>query len=221
MRFDSIIVVTYGRSGSTLLQGVLNSIPGVLVRGENTNFCFGLFQAYKRLRETHATYGKGARHPTHPWFGASELDLNRFLADSWSLVQGQLGVAPVLGFKEIRYFEVPDLNGYLDFLTQLFPAPAFIFLTRDLDNVCQSGWWKDQPKDAVTQRLRKFESAILTYSSGRNDFFHISYEQMVERQDSLRNLFEFLGAPYDEAAIERVLSQTHSSVTEKIVHAEG
>src|SRR5688572_1085508 len=30
-----LFIVTYGRSGSTLLQGVLNSIPGYLIRGEN------------------------------------------------------------------------------------------------------------------------------------------------------------------------------------------
>jgi hypothetical protein len=38
-----VFIVTYGRSGSTLLQGVLNSIPGYLVRGENR-------QALRHLR---------------------------------------------------------------------------------------------------------------------------------------------------------------------------
>ena len=28
--------MTYGRSGSTLVQGLLNSIPGYLIRGENS-----------------------------------------------------------------------------------------------------------------------------------------------------------------------------------------
>lgn len=37
-RFGSILVITYGRSGSTLLQGILNSIDGILIRGENHNF---------------------------------------------------------------------------------------------------------------------------------------------------------------------------------------
>jgi hypothetical protein len=30
-----VFVMTYGRSGSTLLMGLLNTIPGYLVRGEN------------------------------------------------------------------------------------------------------------------------------------------------------------------------------------------
>ena len=32
--FGYLFVVTYGRSGSTLLMGLLNSIPGYLIRGE-------------------------------------------------------------------------------------------------------------------------------------------------------------------------------------------
>ena len=32
---DYVFVMTYGRSGSTLLMGILNSIPGWLLRGEN------------------------------------------------------------------------------------------------------------------------------------------------------------------------------------------
>ena len=32
-----VFVVTYGRSGSTLLQNVLNTIPGYCIRGENAN----------------------------------------------------------------------------------------------------------------------------------------------------------------------------------------
>ena len=34
LKFDYIFIISYGRSGSTLLQGVLNSIDGVLIRGE-------------------------------------------------------------------------------------------------------------------------------------------------------------------------------------------
>jgi hypothetical protein len=36
LRYDSIIIVTHGRTGSTLLQGILNSIHGVEIKGEIT-----------------------------------------------------------------------------------------------------------------------------------------------------------------------------------------
>ena len=50
MKFDSVLIVTYGRSGSTLLQGILNSIEGCLIRGENDNFCFALYQAHQSIK---------------------------------------------------------------------------------------------------------------------------------------------------------------------------
>jgi hypothetical protein len=38
IKYGSILIVTYGRSSSTLLQGVLNTIDGVRVTGENFEF---------------------------------------------------------------------------------------------------------------------------------------------------------------------------------------
>ena len=38
-RFRTVNIVTYGRSGSTLLMGLLNAIDGYRIRGENFN-CF-------------------------------------------------------------------------------------------------------------------------------------------------------------------------------------
>src|SRR6266542_2209527 len=92
MRFSSVLIITYGRSGSTLLQGLLNSIEGCLVRGENYNFCYGLYRSYRSLRATHHRYGGRNRSssPAHPWFGAELLSETRFLDDARRLVENQL-----------------------------------------------------------------------------------------------------------------------------------
>lgn len=45
-----LFVVTYGRSGSTLVQGLLNSIPGYLIRGENRGVLYRLYQYHSRSR---------------------------------------------------------------------------------------------------------------------------------------------------------------------------
>lgn len=49
MRFNHILIITYGRSGSTLLMSLLNTVDGVLIAGENYNVCLHLFRAYKAL----------------------------------------------------------------------------------------------------------------------------------------------------------------------------
>ena len=47
--FDAVFVITYGRSGSTLMQGILNSIDGFHIKGENNGFVFKLFESYQLL----------------------------------------------------------------------------------------------------------------------------------------------------------------------------
>ncbi|MHB1068086.1 MAG: hypothetical protein ACYC2Z_11785 [Candidatus Nanopelagicales bacterium] len=38
-----VTVVTYGRTGSTVIQAALNALPGVVVRGENYAAMRGLY----------------------------------------------------------------------------------------------------------------------------------------------------------------------------------
>ena len=44
---DHVFVMTYGRSGSTLLMGLLNSIPGYLIRGENRHAMRHLYDFHR------------------------------------------------------------------------------------------------------------------------------------------------------------------------------
>lgn len=225
MSFSSALVVTYGRSGSTLLQGILNAIPGVLIRGENFNLCWGLFLAYRALRQavTELTeQGTQRTDPTHPFYGAEKLDGERYLADARALLRHQLvpedavGVR-LWGFKEIRY--IPWglivqgrylLDEYLDFLVRLMPHPAIIVLTRKHEDVVRSGFWKQWEPGQVTRWLRQFEASVTAWGSRRDDVFFISYEEMCACADKLRALHAFLGASYDPDAVRKVLETPHS-----------
>src|SRR5689334_17410791 len=112
MKFQSVLIVTYGRSGSTLLQGILNSIPGCLIRGENYAFCEGLYLSYKSYLRTQREQGGDptTADVSSPWYGALHLDADQYAADMGALVRAHLtrGVPPgtkleCVGFKEIRY----------------------------------------------------------------------------------------------------------------------
>lgn len=223
MNFQSVLIITYGRSGSTLLQGLLNSIEGCVVRGENYNLCHGLFLAYRALQETKAQPSNKAEYSlsvTHPWFGAAWLDEQRFLQDARELVFHQLvpenaGTFPqCIGFKEIRYlsFNNSELNAYLNFLNKLFPNPAFIFLTRDHGQVLQSAWWKNEEEVKAKKNLEQFEATISTYVQEKNFVFTLDYQDMTDRTPRLKQLFDFLGAPYIEEKVAQVLAVKHSYV---------
>jgi hypothetical protein len=214
MRYDSILIVTYGRSGSTLLQGVLNSIEGCLVRGENFNCFHPLYQSYERLLKAKA---KAGTVPADPWYGAHLLDEQIFieqieaLARKLLLADADENRVRAYGFKEIRYPRVGDeLEAYLDFLEKVFPNPAFVFNTRNLDQVVKSDWWADGNYWKAKRKLAAFEHRCLAYMQAKPNWFHIRYEDIIGKTPNLEHLFEFLGAEYDPAAIEQVLAVPHS-----------
>lgn len=229
MNYSSVLIITYGRTGSTLLQGILNSVDDCLVRGENYNFCYGLFEAYEALTNTRAEFGKSAKaeEVTFPWFGAANFDEQKFLADARQLVLRQLcpeGSRPAcIGFKEIRYLrqyltgtqkdQRPRLHEYLDFLQRLLPNPAFLVLTRDHEEVTKSGWWREMSPEQVIEQINAFEHSVGAYAAANTNVFSITYRDLVERSERLREMFAFLGAEYDEERLGEVLAVKHSYTT--------
>ena len=220
-RFDSLLVVTYGRSGSTLLSGLLNSIPGVLIRGENENIFEGLWIAHQRLV---AAKKKGGGDETHPWFGIQDVSEEVFLKNCAALAKDVLlGGAPpetvsVYGFKEIRYVDMAaeDLRAYLDFLRSIFPACGIVFNARQHDAVLKSAWWRTRDPDRVRALLERFDEVTAGYSLQHPDVcLRVTYDGIVNPDGAeIRRLFDFLEAPYQPDAIAEVLARRHSFPTE-------
>ena len=215
MHYQSILIITYGRSGSTLLQGLLNSIEGCLIRGENHLFPFGLFHTFCRIREAKKTPGLDV---THPWYGSHLLSEEIFLKYTRAMVK-ELLFADVAnpesitcyGFKEIRYQQVRDyFTQYLDFMRMIFPNVAFIFNKRNLDDVVKSDWWQERPSEEVRAELLQQENLFDHYHRTHSNTYYISYEEVLAKGKALEGLFAFLGAPYNEQVVNRVLNTPHS-----------
>lgn len=230
MNFQSLLIVTYGRSGSTLLQGLCNALPGCVVRGENYNFCHGLYHAWQQLKRARSEFGgAGSHHPEDPWYGAHALDPQAFMVSARSLVERQLmGPSLVerpacLGFKEIRY--LPDVLGggaadypqrlaaYLDFLAELMPHPAILFLTRDAEQVARSAWWQHRDPAEVRRLLALFGQAAADYRHPRCPTFLLSYADLVANNERVGQLFEFLGVLRSPELVRQVLGRAHSYAT--------
>ena len=76
-----LTVVTYGRTGSTALQAALNTLPGVLIRGENYSALRGIETYVQAIAETADRHH--AKRARHPWFGSSSIHGSSLRA--WSL----------------------------------------------------------------------------------------------------------------------------------------
>lgn len=218
-RFGSLLLVTYGRSGSTLLQGVLNTLPSVLVRGENHDFCWGLYVAWKSLVVTKTKYGRpNSMSATDAWYGATNLDPQLFKAQARELLKAQLlpdsGASTVVwGFKEIRYLDhLDELHAFLDFLTDLLPRPAIIFNTRDHEWVCRSAFWKRFPEQELRKKLTVADRLFFEYAERSDHAFVCRYERVVLGEQALRPLFDFLGTYPDPNSLLSTLQMPQSFV---------
>ena len=219
LKFQHILIVTYGRSGSTLLQGILNTIDGVLIRGENNNLFFDFFKSYKKLKELKNKFGFHVL-PNRPFFGIGFYDESILLKNLQQLANGILlgelcsrsdNIDYCIGFKEIKYHEIGNnFEEYLDFLNRIFPNAAFIFNTRNIEDVIESGCWKTKSKRATRKKLQiinaKFESYAITHSN----CFQIRYEDVIKNRERLKHLYSFLGAQYDSKLVDSTLAAPHS-----------
>lgn len=213
----TVFVVTYGRSGSTLVQTMLNALPGACIRGENENLLAPLARAWDVL--LHSTQGAKMRKtgtpsaPSDPWYGYEAVTadaVGQALADTF--LSSVLRPAPdtrLTGFKEIRWHNDPVLFPVmLDFLRHFFPDPHFVFNIRDHDAVCQSGWWKYMQPAAVKRTLREAEDLYAAYSARHpGHCVTLRYDDYVTRPAAWRPLFRQLGEPFDQQTVEAVMGK--------------
>jgi hypothetical protein len=198
---EFVFPITYGRSGSTLLMGILNSIEGYTITGENNNAFYELMKFHKKMYRAHMSYRMNSmpRGCRNSWWNTYSIDeLNRYTREfTRNLIDKD---ARVVGFKEIRYPKT-DLDDYLGWMHRVY-HPKFIFLTRDLDDVCHSAWFAKNP-ERCTERLSKFESYMYDYIDKHveQEWIHVTYEQLCK--NNLRELFEFLGEPYYPEALQK------------------
>jgi hypothetical protein len=223
-RFDVVLVATYGRTGSTLLMGLLNAIPGFLIRGENYAFAYHLFEAYRAL-ETGAgePFTLASGRTTHPWFGIRQVDLLGWRQRCAELIRFTLlphppEPAPVcIGFKDIHYTRfTQDVPAFLDFMHLIFPRLGVIVLRRDLAEVATSDWWGRMPRRDFDSVIPPLDTILAEYATANpGNCFALDYADMTGRTERLRATFDFLGAPYDATTIEHVMAAQHSTRTER------
>jgi hypothetical protein len=207
-----LTVVTYGRTGSTVLQAALNALPGVVVRGENYSALRGLNAYVQALAETADRHHAGK--PGHPWYGSARLDPAAVVADLREHVLNTVlrprADTTWIGFKEVRYEPghfagYDDLLNYLLFLDKLFPGIAYVFNVRNPQDAARSGWWPDNAnaQDVLTTTRAWLSDAAsdLTRMLGSGRAVLVDYDEWDGHPEVLIESFAELGLPRDDAAV--------------------
>jgi hypothetical protein len=212
-RLSYVFVLTYGRTGSTLLQGLLTRIPGYLVRGENGGIVYQLYRYHTVAMHHRDRLGrKEPLPPTHPWWGIDGYPEDLALREFRHLVLDTvLRPGPdvhTVGFKEIDW-SVDDLHDYLDFMRRVFPGARFVVNTRNVADVAASKWWANRP-DALDQ-IKKLDEQVRTAGAHLGDAaYYVHYDDYVADHTTLRGLYRWLGAPWNDREVRAVLAQRHS-----------
>lgn len=175
-----VFLLSTGRSGSTLLQRLLNCHPDLVMWGEHHGFLGGLSYPFYRLfeevpgnlfpRTATGNPGPGQLLPTlrdpaaevewaNPCTAEEFADMFRVFISGY--FAGKLPPGVRWGFKEIRY----DKQGEFEMLRMLYPAGHFIFLRRNPLKVARSkllAWSRDEAGNEapLAQRISAIKASV-------------------------------------------------------------
>ncbi len=222
-----ILICAVGRSGSTTLQLILNTIPNTNICGENNGAIIHLLEFYRQIKFTQQKVisefkefnredkkdifkiFNGRIKPA--WFNTFDFDeIKSFIRKTIIQMFKKNEHTNIWGFKEIRY------EGKLDLLKEfrdLFPQVKIILNIREnLQKQSFSGWFKNDP-NSFHNIKRQTEELINFYKTNRNFCFLNSLERMYNK-NHLLTLFKFIECEkyFNEKKIKNILSSTLESI---------
>ena len=222
-RLRYVVVVSYGRTGSTLLQGVLMSAPHVLIRGEQGGTIAQLQTWYDELCRHQQRLNRGGKETNrqHPFYGIigfkREEALRRLRMLLLETLLRPASDTRVVGFKEIGWPD--DVTPTLLFLRKLLPGVRFVVNTREDTSVANSGFWSRRP-DALAQIRRQRENMLAAAQALGGDAQVVHYDDWVHEPEKLRPLFEWLDIDFDLDRVAAVMARPHSYDNRSIDHIE-
>ena len=212
-----VFVVTYGRSGSTLTQGLLNALPGTLVRGENSMFLLPLFRSWSGLVEFQGKNAQNARRQgsRSAFYGLDQIDNRDFVDSTRRLAHKALygdadpSQVDVLGFKEVMWHRIarPEQEQFFDWFEQIFPGATYVLNTRPHEQVMGSGFWQNRGSGWAEKAIGHVERMHQFLRDTRPGRTHDTRYELMTSEDPavkeahLRSLAEFVVGRCDEETL--------------------
>ena len=235
MRDDPVFILTCGRSGSTLLQKLMNTHDELLIWGEHAGFLNHLIGAWQAVNLCEWISDD---QPSGDWLLESPRPLNVDKWTAWDLpftkqafleavreMVERLFAAPCSpetrwGFKEIRYHSIQSL----ELLLALFPACRLMFLMREPVHICvsfaaaqinASGARKSRHARIVRKIAKRlvrpfFEFAADCLPGLQDRSLLVSYEGLVEQGvPNMHRIADFLELrmPFDEQRLAAIMDR--------------
>jgi len=211
-----ILICASGRSGSTTMQRLINTIPNSNICGENFGAINSLLDFYRRIKYTtfknvpgHLTpftYDYLIRKNIKPsWYNSYNFkQITEMIRQMITSMFKNSNETNVWGFKEIRYDE--KNIGYIKDFKELFPQTKVIIQLREnVIKQSESGWFKND-KSSV-QFINNYNKNLIKFYNSNKDFCYLtSFEKMFDMKN-LYNIFCFIGCEehYDAELLKSIL----------------
>jgi hypothetical protein len=212
-----VLICATGRSGSTTLQRVINTIPHSNICGENFAAINSLLEFYKRIKQTNnkkiydniklETYDSIILNNIKPsWYNSYDFDKIKQLIKITIINMFKNATETKLwGFKEIRY-DYGSIK-YIEEFKELFPQTKVIMHIREnILKQSKSGWHKHN-KNALAYLNNMNNELYQFYNANKEYCYFTTFEKMFDI-DYLRNVFKFIECEnsFDEKKIKIILN---------------
>jgi hypothetical protein len=217
-----IFVMSYGRSGTTLLQGALNRSEFIHCAGENFGFVERLHRAEQAIQAALAESQLQPHRdkPTEAFFGITSAPFERH-AELYRelLVELVMSSCPSdkkpshIGFKEVRYPYFQHLEEHLWWLQKVFLNPTFVLVTRDLEEVLRSGFFGELSRDEREIRRRilvNFENVTREFLATVGYGVELKYSQIAYDSEQSAKILRGVGIPATAQQFEEAQKLKHS-----------
>jgi hypothetical protein len=223
-----ILICATGRSGSTTLQRIINTIPNTNITGENNGAIENLLMCYENIKYTNnitpkheenlnkddkltlkkynfLTYDELKQNNIKPcWYNSYDFeDVKESIKNTILKILSKHD-CNILGYKEIRWFNNLHL---LDEFIELFPNTKVIcHLSDDIERQCKSDWWGNNI-EVSRNHLILYNQQLIEYVSNNNNCY-LSYMKNLFNVEEVKKIFLFLDEPFDENEYRNIINNS-------------
>ena len=217
MNNDKIVLIcATGRSGSTTLQRIINTIPNSNICGENYGAINSLLDFYIKLHATSRDYVPGHYNPASyediinknvkpSWYNSYKItEMEDKIRDSIIAMFKKDEDTNLWGFKEIRY-DNKKIN-LVGFFKKLFPKTKVIIQIRENIKAQSQSSWHKQDKNSMSYLNKMNKELYEFYNKNKDWCYFTTFEKMFDKTN-VQNIFSFIDCreKYDENKVDEVL----------------
>jgi hypothetical protein len=191
-----ILICATGRSGSTTLQRIINTIDDSNINGENCGAINDLLNCYHNIKKTNnykiTNYIEGKTKIKPAFYNCYNFEnvKNNIKNTILSIITCDLSKR-VIGFKEIRYcHNIHLINEFIELFSN---TKIICHIDDNIDRQCKSGWWTESSKE----HLIEYNDQMIKYSKDNKNCY-LSYMKNLFEINEMKKMFNFLGEEFDE-----------------------